>query len=159
MNQKVLIGIGVIVIIIIIGFLTLGKEETQAPTTNEIGTEDTTPQSNQTPSTPTQPQVTSQGVMPETLPAATVRYTREGFSPSISTITKGGKVQFINDSDELMWVASGPHPTHTAYPAFDQKTGAGKGGVYTFTFTEIGDWYFHNHLAPQRTGRVIVKQN
>lgn len=162
-NKNIYMAVIAIVLILLIGFLIAGKKETSAPTTKDLNTEETSQQQEETQesSTPIQPVVkpstNKPAVSVTNLPPATVRYTADGFSPTTVTITKGGSVQFINDSNSQMWVASNPHPSHSAYPAFDQRTSVGRGGTYTFTFTEIGKWYFHNHLNSSRTGLVIVK--
>lgn len=89
--------------------------------------------------------------------AASIRYTDNGYDPSIVTIKKGESVQWVNDSTNgEMWVASNPHPQHSDYPGFDQLQGVAKGSIYTFTFNNAGIWGYHNHLSPDKTGRVIV---
>ncbi len=164
MNKKnILIAVLTILIIVLFASLMAGKKETVAPTAEDLqetvseetsaGNGQNSAPKPQAPSpTVVQPQVSSHA-----LPPATVRYTNEGFSPTTITISKGGSVQFINESNQQMWVASNPHPSHSAYPAFDQRISVGRGGTYTFTFTEIGKWYFHNHMNSSRTGLVIVK--
>jgi plastocyanin len=160
MNKNLLIGIGAVVIIVAVIFMFAGGKESEAPLVDsEENTQtETTTTNTPKPTTTTKPVVNSGGVVPETLPAATVRYTDDGFSNTTITISKGGKVRFVNDTTDLMWVASDPHPSHSALPSFDQKRGVGLGGQYDYTFTEIGTWYFHNHLSPGHKGRVIVKQ-
>lgn len=86
-----------------------------------------------------------------------VNYTDSGFSPSSLEIKKGQTVQFVNQSAGGMWVGSGPHPTHTAYPEFDAKKSVPSGGVYEFTFDKIGEWKYHNHIGPGKTGTIIVR--
>lgn len=98
----------------------------------------------------------------------TVRYTDQGFRPEAARITSGTAVTFINETDTRMWVASDEHPTHTNYhgttlsehcpdtsnTAFDQ---CGAGDEYTFTFEKNGEWEYHNHLAPNHGGTIIVE--
>ena len=66
-----------------------------------------------------------------------------------------------------MWIASAVHPTHSVYSgttlaehcngtsgtSFDQCKDA---SVYSFTFSKIGTWNYHNHLNPADFGTVIV---
>lgn len=87
----------------------------------------------------------------------TVQYSDAGFEPSSLTFSVGDTVTFANNSEKSLWVASDPHPSHTDYPAFDQKKEVGKGKSYSFTFTEKGTWKYHNHRAPQDGGTIIVK--
>src|SRR6266568_3045675 len=84
-----------------------------------------------------------------------VSYTGSGFAPHSITIKKGQSVTWKNkDSDEL-WVASNPHPTHTDYPGFDELKSIPTGQTYSFTFTKVGNWGYHNHLNPSQQGIVV----
>ena len=93
----------------------------------------------------------------ETISKVVVNYTDSGFNPSSIEIKKGDTVQFVNKSSGGMWVASGPHPTHTIYPEFDAKKRVPNGGIYEFTFTKVGQWSYHNHAGSEKSGTVIVK--
>ncbi|MFA5933835.1 MAG: hypothetical protein WC795_01250 [Candidatus Paceibacterota bacterium] len=86
-----------------------------------------------------------------------VTYTDNGFSPGVLTVAIGTKVKFINESNGGMWVASAPHPTHTALPGFDEKMAVQKGGTYEYTFTKEGTWKYHNHVSANHYGSIIVK--
>lgn len=99
--------------------------------------------------------------------SATVTLGPNGFTPSEVRIAKGGTVQWVNSSDNPMWVASAQHPTHTVYSgttlaqhcddatdaSFDQCKNSGS---YSFTFTKTGTWAYHNHSVNGQFGRVIV---
>jgi plastocyanin len=101
---------------------------------------------------------------------ALISYTEEGYSPSSVTIKKGQSVRWTNDatSDVETWPASAVHPTHSIYPvssdsdclgsSFDACRGLKQGGVWQFTFNEVGEWRFHDHLHPSKTGVVIVTE-
>lgn len=86
-----------------------------------------------------------------------VTLSNSGFTPASVTIKVGEKVTFKNDGSGQMWVASAPHPTHTNYPEFDEKIGAGNGQSYEFTFAKAGTWKYHNHLNPTQFGIVVVQ--
>ena len=86
-----------------------------------------------------------------------VNYTDKGVSPSSLEIKLGETVKFANNSSGGMWVASGPHPSHTAYPEFDPKRNIPSGEIYEFTFTKIGEWKYHNHTKAGMYGTIIVK--
>ncbi len=88
---------------------------------------------------------------------ATVRYIDGGFMPSQVTVKSGGTVEWINEGNMLMWVASTPHPTHTDLPGFDQRIAVGQGQTYAFTFTKAGTWKYHNHINPTHKGIVVVE--
>ena len=115
-------------------------------------------------------------VMPNTPPSdddtdevTVITYSDDGFSPKEITITKGQRVRFVNESAGEMWVASAMHPTHTVYPGTDiKKCGLGAGVVpmfdqcavgvsFEFTFNEVGEWGYHNHMQAAHFGKVIVK--
>jgi plastocyanin len=86
-----------------------------------------------------------------------VNYTDKGFSPASLEIKVGETVQFVNQSGGGMWTASGPHPSHAAYPEFDAKKNIPSGGTYEFTFAKIGEWKYHNHTKAGMYGTIIVK--
>ncbi len=86
-----------------------------------------------------------------------ITYTDNGFDPQILTVPIESTVFFINNSSGQMWVASDPHPTHTDLLGLDQLGGVGLGGVYQYTFNQIGRWGYHNHLNPLHGGVIIVQ--
>lgn len=88
---------------------------------------------------------------------AKVQYTNDGFSPKTVTIKKGETVEWTNNANDQMYVASAPHPVHTDYPGFDELQAVNKDGTYTFTFEKTGKWGYHNHLSPSDKGTVIVE--
>lgn len=94
----------------------------------------------------------------------------EAFVPSRVEIQQGETVIFVNADHELHWPASDRHPTHTAYPGsdirkcgsneetavFDACRGLTPGEEYRFTFTDAGEWNFHDHLHPTMQGTITV---
>lgn len=88
----------------------------------------------------------------------TITYKDDGFHESVVYIKLGSSVIFKNESSREMWVASAPHPAHTTYPEFDQKKSVLRGGTYAFVFTKVGSWKFHNHMMPDQTGTIVVRQ-
>lgn len=87
----------------------------------------------------------------------TIRYTNQGFVPTILVVQVGAMVQFVNESDTDMWVASNEHPGHTDLPTFDQFSASEKNSTYTYTFDQKGMWTFHDHLQPAFDGVVEVQ--
>lgn len=153
--KKYIIGI-VVIIIIIAGFFFLNRK-IEAPIgqeTEQSESANTTPKT-QTPTTPTQT-----GINPlpgADKPSLTISYTDSGFSPASIKIKRNLKVEFVNMSSGLMWVASAPHPSHTTYPEFDEKAVSQRGEIYAFTFDKVGTWKYHNHLNPIHTATIIVE--
>ena len=96
--------------------------------------------------------------------------TSEGFAEKEITIPVGGTVTWINTDVKEHWPASDFHPTHTIYPEsgiencgkkkestiFDACKGLMKGEKYSFTFTQVGSWGYHDHLFPSLTGLIRV---
>lgn len=88
--------------------------------------------------------------------------TSQGFSPSSLTINVGDTVMWNNEDNQDHWPASAVHPTHTVYPGsslcegFDSCS-ISSGGSWSFTFNEVGEWGYHDHLSPGKTGKIIVE--
>jgi len=87
---------------------------------------------------------------------ATVHYTNKGFDPKTITVPVGTMVEFINETDGDMWVASNPHPQHSVLPTFDEFDSVPKGGNYTYTFDKKGTWPYHDHENAATEGVVNV---
>ncbi|RJQ34104.1 hypothetical protein C4568_03100 [Candidatus Parcubacteria bacterium] len=87
----------------------------------------------------------------------TVRYTNTGFEPVKLTVPVGTMVEFINQSDEEMWVASNMHPSHEILSTFDQFQGVGKSQSYMYTFDKKGIWPYHDHINPALEGVITVE--
>lgn len=94
--------------------------------------------------------------MPGMTGMAQVRYTDEGFLPKTIEVTAGTMVEFVNESDTQMWVASDTHPSHERLPTFDQFNGTAPGTSYNYLFDKPGAWSYHDHLNPEDEGTVIV---
>lgn len=89
-------------------------------------------------------------------PAAIVRMTGNGFSPTTTAIHIGGIVEFRNDSGKGKWPASDLHPTHELYSAFDPQRPIEPGSSWKFRFEREGEWKFHDHLFPAHRGTINV---
>lgn len=98
--------------------------------------------------------------------AATIMFTDEGYEPTEITIKVGQAVRWVNASSKETWPASSVHPTHSIYPgkdegdclgsSFDSCRGLKTGEMWEFTFTHKGEWRFHDHVHPSKTGVVKV---
>ncbi len=87
----------------------------------------------------------------------TVVYGDNGFAPKAMTVGVGTTVTWKNTGNRTMWVVSAVHPTHQELPGFDQLTATGNGTTYSYTFTKVGTWRYHNHVSPGDTGTVVVE--
>lgn len=88
---------------------------------------------------------------------ATVHYTNAGFEPKSLEVPTGTMVEFVNDSDTEMWVASNPHPEHDTLSTFDEFESVPKGGTYAYTFDKKGTWPYHDHEHAAVEGVIVVK--
>lgn len=87
----------------------------------------------------------------------TVRYTNSGFQPQKLTVSVGTMVEFINQSDREMWVASNMHPAHEILSTLDQFKGVGKGQTYMYTFDKKGTWPYHDHINASLEGVIVAE--
>lgn len=87
-----------------------------------------------------------------------ITLTEEGFKPAELTIRVGEAVTFRNETDNLYWPASNLHPSHLIYSEFDPKEPVQPDASWSFTFTKVGGWQFHDHLAPYFTGVITVTE-
>lgn len=93
------------------------------------------------------------------LPTDTVvKITDAGFVPDNITIKKGTAVVWLNLTNNFVWTASDPHPTHTIYPQFDPQEPYKNGETWAFVFDRAGDWGYHDHLKPSSKGTVHVTE-
>ena len=89
--------------------------------------------------------------------AAEIVYTDgAGFVPKRLDIEPGTQVRFVNASDKKFWPASNIHPTHAILPELDPAGPIPPGETWAFTFKTRGFWRYHNHLAPEASGLVVV---
>ena len=85
-----------------------------------------------------------------------VELREEGFYPKEITIGKGDTIQFTTIRTKLFWPASNLHPSHTIYPEFDPNEPIDPNNSWSFQFDRVGEWRYHDHLAPYYTGTIIV---
>jgi len=93
-----------------------------------------------------------------------------GFSPALININVGDEVIFLGIDESNRWPASNVHPTHTSYPGsgiqkcemaekntiFDSCGSIAGGKEWSFIFNEIGEWNYHDHMEPSKSGKIIV---
>ena len=102
-----------------------------------------------------------------------IEITSSGFSPETLTVSVGETVTFVNKDTEEHWPATDLHPTHTVYPEsdikkcfddsadktllFDSCRGLEQRETWGFTFTEKGNWDYHDHRDANLKGTIIVE--
>ncbi len=104
-------------------------------------------------------QIKLPNINPSILSPLKVNLTEEGFSPNPIAIKVGQAVIFTSSRDKPFWPASDLHPTHTIYPEFDPKRPINPNESWSFIFSKSGRWRYHDHLAPEFTGEIIVSDN
>lgn len=90
--------------------------------------------------------------------ATVVTLTEDGFSPSELSIKAGDTVTFVTKNGKRFWPASNLHPSHELYPEFDPLLPVMPEESWSFTFTKVGEWQYHDHLAPYYTGVITVTE-
>lgn len=90
--------------------------------------------------------------------AVVVTLSKDGFSPSELFVRVGETVAFRSVTGDLFWPASNLHPSHLMYPEFDPEEPVEPDAVWSFTFTKVGEWKYHDHLAPYYTGVITVTE-
>ena len=109
----------------------------------------------------------------EELNSTVIHMTESGFDPEHVTVQQGETVIFENVDVRPRWPASDMHPIHTDYPGsgiykchgderetlFDSCEGIEPNTEYSFSFTQDGVWYYHDHLYPQYGGSVTVTKD
>jgi plastocyanin len=162
------------VVIIIFGVMQLNKNKSEVsvtpnPTPTPSVTQETPPPS-EAPVPPPSETLTpppSQTPSPSPTPTGTpnptptpspviITITSAGFSPNNVTVKAGTKVIFQNNDTKGHWPASNPHPTHTDLPGFDALKAVASGSSYSYTFTKVGTWGYHDHLFTNLGGKVTV---
>lgn len=169
MNQKTIIGVLVVLLLVVGGYILWSKsssdvkESEKTNSTTNSGTNGTSNGTSTNKQNETNINVNVNLVSPKD---ETVTFTSKGYSPSPLTIKKGTTVVFKNNSDLSVWTASAKHPTHNTYPTtggclgstFDSCKGISPGGSWSFKFEVVGEWGYHDHLHPSFFGKIIVEE-
>lgn len=157
MNSKTYLIIGGVVLVLLFGyFLMKGQYQQSSPETQNVTTSSEIVQPSPTAVVIVPTGATESGKVVNKI--VSVDYVDGGFSPKSITVKAGTTVTWTNKAAaKQMWVASAVHPTHQLLPGFDQLASVGKSGTYSYTFTKVGSWKYHNHVSPSDTGVVIVE--
>ncbi len=90
-------------------------------------------------------------------PAGFIDYRQTiGFSPAAVTLNPGAVVTWVVLDGSLPFIASNPHPSHTDQPGLQSGT-LHMGETFSYTYTTVGVWGYHNHNAPSQTGTVTIQ--
>lgn len=148
MNNKILIGVALVLVLGIGAFLLLSNQANNTGTV-EVATTPTPTATTSSPTTSASPSA----VMEK---GRNVTVNANGFAPQTLSIKAGTKVTWTNKSGETATVNSAPHPTHTLFP-FLNLASFDDGASVEVVFDKAGTYTYHNHLNPSQTGTVIVE--
>jgi plastocyanin len=88
---------------------------------------------------------------------ALVTVTASGFSPETISVTAGTSVSWDNEDTSPHVVASDPYPTDNGLPGFNSINALQTGDSYSYDFTKVGTFTYHDQLNPYALmGTVIV---
>jgi len=87
----------------------------------------------------------------------TVKITDSGFEPKDLNIKQCDTVEWVNETEEEKWPASDLHPTHEIYPQFDPREPIEHGKSWSFTFDQVGEWRYHDHLFSINRAKIVVE--
>lgn len=160
MESKKYINFLILIIIAAGIFYFISAKKIQAPTV-EVGgtniaiatsTDKTTPVVNDMKSAPakSQPVITKNGTY-------IVSYESSGFKPDTIEIKRGTPVRFVNNSTKSLRVASTDTTNNPIFQAFSQPKTMGKGGIFEYTFNDVGTYYYTNQFNSAAKGTVVVK--
>ncbi len=136
--------------------LTLTPKAT--PTAEPTGTYQFTEENAKATPEPNVTSVTKGGIEETKSAVSRITFTDTGFTPSVLTVKVGTAVTFVNQSKVSMYVISAIHPTHQVLSGLNEGKSVVNGGTYTYTFSKVGTWKYHNENKPDQTGAVIVTQ-
>mgnify|MGYP001565997883 CR=1 FL=1 len=87
-----------------------------------------------------------------------VTYGNNGFSPVFTQVKAGEAVRFMNNSSRAMMIKSTTKPPsdQVFYSGFSQDSSVGKGGTWTYLFTQVGAWGYTNSNYPSHAGTILV---
>lgn len=139
MNSKLLLGLLLVVIVAVGGYMLLSNRSTNTSQNQNTQTQN----NNQT----------DQAIQQEDV---NVTVNENGYEPQTVTIKLGTRVVWTNKSGGPVTVSSDAHPTHLLWPFLN----LGKfddGSNVSVVFEKSGTYTYHNHLNVAQTGKVIVQ--
>jgi len=80
----------------------------------------------------------------------------DGYEPRDISINLSDTIEFSTTEGRPYWPASNVHPTHRLYSEFDPKEPVMPEDTWSFVFDRVGEWRYHDHIAPFYTGVITV---
>ncbi len=155
-NQKnlVCIFIGLVVVLGVVVYVDFWKNNGMGYGAKTENTLSTTTDSNQTTSAETAKKASNSYLAQDGV--YVIKYTNAGFVPKDIQIPKGKSVRFINMSDQGMRIVT--DNTDPKFVGLNEAKTVGKGSTYTFTFSEVGLWVYHNQSTPTMKATILINQ-
>jgi plastocyanin len=135
MNKKYLLGIGIIIIGILIGFTVWRLYDKQQTSTSKSS-------------------IRNDATLPKEV---IITLTKNGFFPNQVTIKVGSAVRWDNKSGSQETVNSDNYPTNQLYRQLNFGIFA-NGSSVTYTFKTPGVYGYHNQFHHEQEGKIIVVQ-
>ena len=85
-----------------------------------------------------------------------ITFSNGGFTPGAILAKSGDIIEINNLSSEDLQLNSDPHPIHT----YNSELNLGKvtkGESKRIVVSKKGNFYYHNHLNPNQSGRIVVQ--
>lgn len=149
MSIKYLLTAGIVILLLLVGAVFILNSSNKSNSVNTSSEENQV----QREVSPTPSATPAQTATEETK----VTLTSDGFSPKSTTIKKGSKVIWTNNSGKVATINSAPHPVHTSYPPLNLGS-FNDGDVLELSFPESGTYKYHNHLNASNGGTITVEE-
>jgi plastocyanin len=94
---------------------------------------------------------------PTKLAPATVSITSTAFVPATISVRPGQAVIWTNTDNARHLVASDPYPNDDALPGLNSQQAIEPSGTYSYVFSKVGTYTYHDNLNPNLTATVLVK--
>ena len=134
MNKKYLLEIGLVTIIIFIGFIFWQSHKTMNQSVKTAANQ--------------------RAPLPK---EAKVMLDKNGFSPKEMTIKVGSAVRWVNKSGAQQTVNSDNYPTNQLHKELNFGVFS-NGSSVVYTFTKPGTYGYHNQFHHEQEGKIIVEE-
>ena len=90
--------------------------------------------------------------------AFVVRYTENGFVPSVIAVERGSQISFRNETNQVLEVSTEEVPTalNQPYAGFEQSDTLANGEAWSFTFVIEGEFKIKNTFNDAHLGTIQV---
>jgi len=86
-----------------------------------------------------------------------ITYNSNGtFEPESLTVKVGDAITIKNNSKDSIKIALGEHESHLSLKGFEERE-INPGLSYIFSPREKGNFVLHNHLKPQKFGKLVIE--